>query len=107
MLADIAAEALHFLTRWELDKACALSKWLDALIAERFDVYPLRPVALVNLYPRESGYELDLRIQDGTDLHRYQSFTSVDEAVRFTGSILRHSYVDRFWVIHNDSRAMS
>jgi hypothetical protein len=36
MLTEIAAEALHFLSRRDLDETSAVSKWLDATIAQFF-----------------------------------------------------------------------
>jgi hypothetical protein len=88
MLPEIAAEVLHLLSRRDLDKACAVSKWLDALIAQFCDVYPLRSVDKVQLYPRENDFiEVNFReIEEKT-----YSFSSVDEAVHIAGSFLRRS----------------
>lgn len=33
MLPEIAADVLLFLTRRDLDNACGISKWFDALVA--------------------------------------------------------------------------
>ncbi|KAH7713680.1 hypothetical protein AAVH_18958 [Aphelenchoides avenae] len=51
MLPDIAAEVLRFLSRRDLDKACGVSKWLKAMIAQCCEVYPLRLVQRVELLP--------------------------------------------------------
>ncbi|KAH7695109.1 hypothetical protein AAVH_37837, partial [Aphelenchoides avenae] len=93
MLAEIVAEALHFLTRRDLDKVSAVSKRLDALIAKCCGAYPLRPVVYITLCRRRNDFMLYVGAQT-ISLTRHQSFKSVDESVRVTASTLRQSYVD-------------
>lgn len=102
MLPEIAAEALHFLSRRDLDKASAVSRWFDAMIAKCCDEYPLRPVFEVALDNYENNLTLSVRTEKdhaGTD----HSFGSMDEAAHFVGSILRHSYVQELKVAFSDS----
>lgn len=96
MLPEIAAEALHFLPRRDLDKACAVSVWLDAMISQCCSVYPLRPVRKVALYPL--GDDLKLNVSSFDEVHSEisNSFSSLDEAAHHTGCILRHSFVEDF-----------
>ncbi|KAH7721797.1 hypothetical protein AAVH_10644 [Aphelenchoides avenae] len=77
MLPDVAAEALYFMTRRDLDKACGVSKWLDAIIAHCFEVYPLRRVRSVELFP--SGNEFTLQVWDN------DHWNSEEEAVACRG----------------------
>lgn len=104
MLPDIVAEVLHFLSRRDLDKASAASKLLDGIIAQCCEVYPLRTVHIVALY------QIDY-LDDFTTYVRFNgglptSFGSMDEAARFAGSILRHSFVAELEVIRHDSGAV-
>lgn len=101
MLAEIVAGALHFLTRRDLDKASAVSKWLDALIAQCCDVDPLRPVASVTLRRRRNDFTLFVVAKTISRTHH--SFKSVDESVRITASTLRRSYVELLEVTFDDS----
>lgn len=103
MLPDIASEALLFLTRRDLDKACAISKWLDAMIARCCGVYPFRTVERVWLIQSSSDYTLRVWIEnygDSTD----NPFRTMDEAVHLAGPILRQSYVKYFEVNFRKSR---
>lgn len=93
MLPEIAAEALHFLSRRDLDKTCAVNKWLDALIAHCCDVLPLRLVARVTLYPRGRRHVVMIEEHLGT-VSDNCSFRGRDEDMHFCGSVLHHSYVD-------------
>lgn len=93
MLSDIAAEVLHFLTRRDLDKACAVSKWLDAMIAQCCDGVPLRPVYSVRLFSCWDGFGLKVCVGSHLDSWIDQWFCSLDDALRFAGAILRHSHI--------------
>lgn len=97
MLPDVAADVLHFLSRRDLDKACGLSKWLDAMIAKCCEQYPLRPVHRVALSRREAS-TLNVGINADGQSITDRSFSSLEEAARFTGTILRHSFVKYFQV---------
>lgn len=93
MVPEIAAEALRFLTRRELDKASAVSKWLDAMIAHCCKVYPLRPVFGIVLRP--CGNDSTPAVAIETDvLSSSHSFGSMDEAIYFVCSLLRQSLVE-------------
>ncbi|KAH7707727.1 hypothetical protein AAVH_25029 [Aphelenchoides avenae] len=99
MLTEIAAEVLRFLTRRDLDKTCAISKWLDAMISQCCELHPLRPVHEVSLYPDGDGSALNVGIEkdDSGDSgigRTTDIFSSMDEAVHFVASLLRHSYVE-------------
>ncbi|KAH7710491.1 hypothetical protein AAVH_22229 [Aphelenchoides avenae] len=97
MLYEVAAEVLLFLTRRDLDRVCAISKWLDALIAQSCNVFPLRPVRAVSLFPRWNRFMLLVSNKtDGRRSKTHHSFSSMYEAVHLAGSILRHSFVERF-----------
>lgn len=102
MLPKNVAEALQFLTRRHLDKASAVSRWLDAMITRYCDVYPLRQVATVELhYQCVNDFTLKVwTTEDESPLAL--SFGSMDEAASFGGAILRHSYVDDLEVILAD-----
>lgn len=112
MLPDLAAEALQFLTRRDLDKACAVSKWLDSLLAQCCGVYPLRPVFRIELRSRSSGDSNKRRFgtylpqrpvifiyEEGKPGMSYPCI-STDDVVCHGSSVLRHSYVDTLQVIH-------
>lgn len=99
MLPVIAAEALHFLSRRDLDKACAVSKYIDAMIAKCFDVYPLRPVASILLWWDELMPKFP--IDDNEFPRPERSFSSMDDAAHFVGSVLHHSYVERLQVTYD------
>lgn len=106
MLSEIAADVLHFLARRDLDKACGISKWLDALISQCCEVYPLRRVPSVLLY---RCYDLTPTIvikKDDAALIDH-SFGSMEEAAHFAASILRSSYVEVLEVSFNISLAAS
>lgn len=96
MLPDIAAEVLSFQTRRDLDKASGVSKWLDAMIAQCFEVFPLRPVAEVALNKGVGNFTLKVRTEnDDSGTHSFvHSFCSMDEAVQFAASRIRNSYVE-------------
>lgn len=96
MLPEIAAEALHFLTRRDLDKACGVSKWLDALIAQCCAVYPLRPVHKVAVLPCRDSFTL--KVWEKHDSVTVYSFSNMYEAVQRAASFLRHSHVEEFAV---------
>ncbi|KAH7710492.1 hypothetical protein AAVH_22230 [Aphelenchoides avenae] len=102
MLAEIAAEVVQFLSRRDLDKACAVSKWLDALISHYCETCPLRRVFEVKLLPLGMyDFMPTVFIDANQNPDIFDSFNSLDEAVHSTGSILRHSYVeDLMWGDH-------
>lgn len=101
MLPEIAVEALHFLSRRDLDKACAVSKSIDAITAKYFDVFPLRPVASISLRLwYESMPEVSI-VDDEFPLPE-RLLSSLEEAVHFVGSVLRHSYVESLEVTRDD-----
>lgn len=100
MLPDVAAEALRFLTRRELDNACGASKWLDAMIARSCDVFSLRSVRKVALYPCWNGFTLKVWT-DNDDSGRDHSFKSLDDAAGFAVLVLRRSYVGDLQVTYN------
>lgn len=91
MLVEVAAEVLLFLGRRDLDKVRAVSKWLDALIAQSCEVYPLRLVLRIVLNKCGDDFTLEFWIADGRNADH--TFGSMDEAARFTSSVLRHSDV--------------
>lgn len=62
MLSEIACEVLRFLSRRDLDRACAVSKWLDAMIAQSCGVFPLRPVHTVELHRYFDYFHLNVGI---------------------------------------------
>ncbi|KAH7700256.1 hypothetical protein AAVH_32624, partial [Aphelenchoides avenae] len=94
MLSEIAADVLHFLTRRDLDKACGVSKWLDALMAQCCEVYPLRRVAKISLHQRGNDFAPTVVITKDDGAVTNHSFSSMDEAARFTAFALCHSYLD-------------
>lgn len=59
-------------------------------MAQCCDVDPLRPVSKVELIPYSKGFLPDVVIETG-GLRFSNSFLSVDEAVYFACSLLRHS----------------
>lgn len=72
---------VHFYSRRDLDKACAVSKWLDALIAQCCDVFTLRPVFEVKLLPvGVSDFMPTVFIDASQDPRTYHSLNSVNEA---------------------------
>ncbi|KAH7703381.1 hypothetical protein AAVH_29447, partial [Aphelenchoides avenae] len=93
MLPEIAAEALCFLSRRDLDRACAVSKWLDALIAQCCSVYPLRQVFEVEMRPCRKEFRVTFGGYETKDSMKCHTFVWLNEAVDFTGSTLRNSYV--------------
>lgn len=93
MLSDIAAEVLHFLTRRDLDKAAGVSKWLDALIAQCCEVYPLRPVHKMELYRRGEYFMPTVCVNVEGPSGTSHSFSTMTEAAHFAGYILRKSRV--------------
>lgn len=95
MLAEIAAEALHFLTRRDLDKLCVVNKQFNGLIDLYCDVDALRSVFKVELLPSISDVKLTVLIEEKRDSGTYHTFGGMDEVVYFIGSILRHSNVER------------
>lgn len=99
MLAEIAAEALHFLTRRDLDKLCVVNKQFNGLIDLYCDVDALRSVFKVELLPSISDVKLTVLIEEKRDSGTYHTFGGMDEVVYFIGSILRHSNVERLEVI--------
>lgn len=103
MLPELAAEALHFLSRRDLDIACAVSKWLDALIAQCCAVYPLRSVYKVHLLQSRSSSQF-LVYYEKDDALPQQSFGHMDEAVHFAGSVFRNSFVKYFQVTCSNQR---
>lgn len=90
MLPEVAAEALRFLSRRDLDRASAVSKWLDALIAQCFELYPLRPMHKIEVRPI-NDVALKVVIQrlpppatpSAATWGAHHSFGSMDEAVHF------------------------
>lgn len=93
MLSEIAIEVLHFLARRDLDKASGVNKWLDALIANYCEGYPLRVVHRVYMSRYKKGVSVTVMedLFSGTD---YSFSTgSMCEALHFAGTVLRHSYV--------------
>lgn len=98
MLPEIAAEALHFLSRRDIDRASAVSKWLDAMIVKCCEVFPLRPVASVALYQSLEDFVLEVRGANDGDSETSHSFRSMDEAAHFVGCIVRNSYVEQIRV---------
>jgi hypothetical protein len=107
MLPEIAAEVLHFLSRRDLDKACGVSKWLDALIPQCFEVYPLRPVLSVHLLPMWKDFPPTVLIWEMASSWTDRWFGSMDKAVKFAVSVLRRSYVQHLRVTSSDSHADS
>ncbi|KAH7700977.1 hypothetical protein AAVH_31898, partial [Aphelenchoides avenae] len=95
MLAEITAEALHFLTRRDLDKLCVFSKQFNALIDLYCDVYALRSVFKVELLPSISDLKLTVLVEEKRDSGTYRTFGGMDEVVYFIGSVLRHSNEER------------
>lgn len=87
MLSEIAAEVLHFLSRRDLDKASGVSKWLDAMIGKCCEIYPLRPVAKVSLYPCWDDSRLAVTIDEDGNSETFHSFGSMNEAIRFAGLV--------------------
>lgn len=69
---EIAAEALHFLSRRNLGKICVVNKQLNGLIDLYGDVYTHRSAYRVGLLPSVSNFKLFVFIEesrgDGTDL---------------------------------------
>lgn len=104
MLADIAAEALHILTRRNLDKACVVNKQFNGLIDLYSEVYPLRSVFKVELLPSVSDFKLTVLIEEKRDSGTYHTFGGMDEAVHYTASILRHSDVEHLEVTYYSSQ---
>lgn len=98
MLPEIAAEVLLFLNRRDLDKACGVSKWLDLTIVNSCDVYPLRPVARVELSPPCDIMDATVIVAELPFVDMGYEFSSMDEAVSFAASIIRHSYVESLQV---------
>lgn len=84
MLPEIAAETLHFLSRRDLDEACGVSKWLDTLIAQTCEMYPLRAVLFVRLDWCGKEFKLYVSTFGGKYASTRHSFASMDEAVRFS-----------------------
>lgn len=98
MLPEIAAEAMHFLSRRDLNETWGVSKWLDSLIAQTCDVYPLRPVLFARLDWCGNEFKLYISTFGWKYASTRQSYASMDEAVRFLGHIFRHSFVERLEV---------
>lgn len=97
MLPDIVAEVLHFVSRRDLDKACGVSKWLDAIIAQCCAVYPFRPVRSVSLHSRRSDIQSSRHfvfVETNGGLQTNQTFCSMDEAALFVGCVLRNLFVE-------------
>lgn len=95
MLAEVVVDVLHFLTRRDLDQACFVSKRFNALIAQCFDVFPLRPVREVELY--KDGNRFRVRIRSGAEelfTRIGRSSNSLDKTTHLAASLLRQSYVD-------------
>lgn len=104
MLPEIAADVLHFMSRCDLDKACGVSKWLDAMIVQCCEVYPLRRVAKIALYESRNDFTPTISFwKDDDDTVTRHSFSNMDEAACFAGAILRSSYVESLGVKHDVS----
>lgn len=101
MLPKIATEALHFPTRRDLDKVCGVSKWLDKLIAQTCETYPLRAVDCVKLHRCGDDFILNVSTIVAKYARTRYLFATMDEAVRFLGRIFRHSYIERLEVNFN------
>lgn len=89
MLPEIASEALRFLSRRELDRISAVSKWLEALIAQCCRAYPLRPVFQVALRPWQKDFTLNFGGYGMNEPTQRHTFACLNEAVHFAGSTVR------------------
>lgn len=78
MLPEITAEAVRFLSRRDLIRACGVSQWLDAMIAQCCDVFPLRPVHRVALLPSRNKFKLKVTVNEDEDSRTYHSLTNMN-----------------------------
>lgn len=104
MLLEIAVEVLHFLSRWDLDNACGISKWFDATVAPCCETYPLRLMHSTELLP--SGHDFITNVVINADQYpgSGKTFNSIDEAVHFAASLLHLSHIEDLMVTYNDSQ---
>lgn len=99
MLPEIAVESLRFLGPRDLDKMCATSKWLEALIAFACPKFPFRRVHTVFLRTRfhqevdTSLFIVDIDVEEKERKRLLkQSFDTFDEALLYASPYLRGTY---------------
>ncbi|KAH7703236.1 hypothetical protein AAVH_29597, partial [Aphelenchoides avenae] len=101
MLHVVAVEALLFLSRRDLDKMCAVSTRLEALLAAACGTYPfrrLRRVDLEDYKAKDDPSKFDVCILDDGVEVAFHLCETLDEALTFLAPFYRHTYVDEFRV---------
>ncbi|KAH7672970.1 hypothetical protein AAVH_42551, partial [Aphelenchoides avenae] len=99
MLPVVAVEVLLFLGRRDLDKLCAISTRLEALMAAACATYPFRRVHQVHLSCHmdnnnvASVFDVSIVENQGHET-AFHLFETLDEALTYLAPFFRRSYVD-------------